>query len=191
MVVRLASPMAPAPLDPTLNSNTSGPPGHHGGHSDYASPISRPGKTIDVGIVAGHAKRDESRRPDTAIPYCSKIRPSPSSGPLVEIEQPTQPRPALHPTRHVDHRRTRDQPIVEPLVISFLMNVSVRRTASSRPRSGRSARLYKGWESERLRRRRAGRRWPPSRGVSARRCGAADGWPRGGGRLSDSRRATR
>jgi hypothetical protein len=30
----LASPMAPAPLDPTLSSNTSGPPEHHCGHSD-------------------------------------------------------------------------------------------------------------------------------------------------------------
>src|SRR6185436_18188349 len=59
----------------------------------------------------------------TDDPYCSKIRPSPSGGPLVEIEQSTQPQPALHPTRHVDYRRTRDQPIVAPLVISFLMIV--------------------------------------------------------------------
>ena len=56
-------------------------------------------------------------------PYCSKTRPSPSGGPPVEIEQPTQPQPALYPTRHVDHRRAGDQTIAEPLVIPFLMRV--------------------------------------------------------------------
>src|SRR5712692_1549163 len=37
----LASPMAPAPLDPTLNSNTSRSSQHHGAHSDTRRPDGR------------------------------------------------------------------------------------------------------------------------------------------------------
>ena len=37
----LASPMAPAPLDSTLNQNTSGPPEDHCGHSDTRRPDDR------------------------------------------------------------------------------------------------------------------------------------------------------
>ena len=46
-----------------------------------------------------------------------------SRGPLIEIEQPAEPRTASHATRHLDHRRARDQPIVESLVIPFAVVV--------------------------------------------------------------------
>src|SRR5262249_16835149 len=41
--------------------------------------------------------------------------------PLVEIEQPAEPRTPAHATRHVDRRRARNETIAESLVISFGM----------------------------------------------------------------------
>jgi hypothetical protein len=38
---------------------------------------------------------------------------------LVEVQQPVQPRPAPHPPPDIDHKRARDQPIAEPLMIPF------------------------------------------------------------------------
>jgi hypothetical protein len=36
---------------------------------------------------------------------------------FIEVQQPARPRTASHPRPAVDHRRGRDQPIVEPLMI--------------------------------------------------------------------------
>lgn len=53
----LASQMAPAPLDTTLNPNTSGPPEHHGGHSDPRRPDDRGGSSLGMSSHHGELRK--------------------------------------------------------------------------------------------------------------------------------------
>jgi len=73
-------------------------------------------------------------------------RPGDQAAPLIEVEQPAEPRAASHATRLADHRRARDQLIIEALVIPFalivldvLRNDTERRVSCGRDRLGHMA----------------------------------------------------
>src|SRR2546425_11433605 len=73
-------------------------------------------------------------------PQCSTTQPRPSCGPVVEVEEPAEPRVPPHATPPIDDRRSLDESIAEALVIPFAVVVRnvLRHRASEVPFADRN-----------------------------------------------------